>query len=557
MLKMQHLNKKGPATPEVPRIDAYIMNLLTEKWIPILRNGQAELIAPFEIGDQSIEALNAPRPDFQGALAQFLIGLLQTVLPDLKSRQWQEWYKTPPSAETLKTLFEPLKLAFELEGTPAFMQDYDLKEAEAKPIAALLIDQPGQQALEQNTDHFIKRGTINQLCQSCTATALFTLQINAPSGGAGHRTSLRGGGPLTTLIFSDRNEHKNLWQMLWLNVMTIKTFREQVKISGDERPDFDNKKIFPWLASTRTSEKASKTEFTYLLEVHPFQMYWCMPRRICLDFEKTTSGVCDICGKQEVRLLTQYVTKNYGINYSGSWQHPLSPYRKDKKTNEIICLHPQSGGFGYKDWEAMVLESDDNHRYSAPVIRAWQARADESNDLDCLKIWIFGYDMDNMKARCWYESTMPFYHVEALTQFKNFLVKPFLKSAEEIRYALYLSLKIAKGIKKKIPKLKEAEYEFWHKTELKFHELVKQGLVNLRLNPFSELKKEKLIWLAHLKKQANFIFYQHADIAHPSIHGMIKFELAKGKLKSMIGSKKILNILGLTKEEVKNGNQNR
>jgi hypothetical protein len=29
---------------------------------------------------------------------------------------------------------------------------------------------------------------------------LFSLQLNAPSGGKGYRTGLRGGGPLTTLI---------------------------------------------------------------------------------------------------------------------------------------------------------------------------------------------------------------------------------------------------------------------------------------------------------------------------------------------------------------------
>ncbi len=26
-----------------------------------------------------------------------------------------------------------------------------------------------------------------------------------------------------------------------------------------------------------------------------------------------------------------------------------------------------------------------------------------------LRLWAFGYDMDNMKARCWYESTLPLY----------------------------------------------------------------------------------------------------------------------------------------------------
>jgi CRISPR system Cascade subunit CasA len=28
------------------------------------------------------------------------------------------------------------------------------------------------------------------------------------------------------------------------------------------------------------------------------------------------------------------------------------------------------------------------------------------------RLWAFGYDMDNMKARCWYEAQMPLYEIE-------------------------------------------------------------------------------------------------------------------------------------------------
>ena len=82
------------------------------------------------------------------------------------------------------------------------------------PIAALLIEQPGDKTLKDNTDLFIHRGQMQSLCPACAAAALYTLQAFAPSGGKGHRTSMRGGGPLSTLL-----KGRNLWESVWLNVL--------------------------------------------------------------------------------------------------------------------------------------------------------------------------------------------------------------------------------------------------------------------------------------------------------------------------------------------------
>jgi CRISPR system Cascade subunit CasA len=59
------------------------LNLLEERWVPIRRaSGRAERIAPHEITERidsdPVVALDAPRPDINGALIQFLIGLVQT-----------------------------------------------------------------------------------------------------------------------------------------------------------------------------------------------------------------------------------------------------------------------------------------------------------------------------------------------------------------------------------------------------------------------------------------------------------------------------------------------
>nr|WP_231886596.1 type I-E CRISPR-associated protein Cse1/CasA [Methylomonas methanica] len=72
----------------------------------------------------------------------------------------------------------------------------------------------------------------NQLCPSCAATALFTLQTNAPSGGVGHRVGLRGGGPLTTLVLPKASQ-TTLWQKLWLNVFNQEDLQSVDTAPGD------------------------------------------------------------------------------------------------------------------------------------------------------------------------------------------------------------------------------------------------------------------------------------------------------------------------------------
>jgi CRISPR system Cascade subunit CasA len=115
-------------------------------------------------------------------------------------------------------------------------------------IDRLLIDAPGQNTLEKNRDHFVKRGHITQLCPYCAAVALFTLQTNAPGGGQGHRAGLRGGGPLTTVILG-----QTLWETTWLNVLEMNKFFSH---SGNS-PKSKEEDKFPWLGTTHTSEKGT------------------------------------------------------------------------------------------------------------------------------------------------------------------------------------------------------------------------------------------------------------------------------------------------------------
>lgn len=446
------------------------MNLITDPWIPIVRaNGTREKIAPWQIAEQQnpVMEIAAPRPDFQGALYQFLIGLLQTVAPPEDARAWAEKWQVVPDAEELRVRLKKIADAFELINPDgiAFLQDFQMPEGEQKDIAALLIEAPGGKTIKDNLDHFIKAGTVEGICESCVATALFTLQTNAPSGGVGHRVGLRGGGPMTTLLRPE-NHSANLWQKLWLNVLTVD---EAAPASLSVSP-----KVFSWCAPTRVSDKPGSALLPNDASIDWLHVYWCMPRRIRLE-PGNDSGICTLCGEECAHLLTEFRTKNYGMNYEGPWVHPLTPYRYDPKHQAPpLSLKGQQGGLGYRHWLGFVWKDENNGDQAAVSIQSFfEQKSPYLSDDQNIGLWCFGYDMDNMKARCWYEHHLPVVSVdqeyrEVFFSFVGDLIASAKDAVKELRSqvkaAWFSRPKDAKGDTSMI------DQSFWQATEADFYQ---------------------------------------------------------------------------------------
>lgn len=140
------------------------MNLLEEQWIPVrLLDGSRQRIAPHELAGPQVAAFDAERADFNGALAQFAIGLLQTATPVDSGIEWRGLLKNPPDAQTLQAWFSPHTAAFEFDGTGTrFMQDCDLRGSDGEPvgIGSLVIEAPGENTIKNNSDHFTKRSQV-------------------------------------------------------------------------------------------------------------------------------------------------------------------------------------------------------------------------------------------------------------------------------------------------------------------------------------------------------------------------------------------------------------
>ena len=498
------------------------MNLIRDQWIKVVhRNHDTAYISPQQVamgwnGENPIVDVAAARPDFRGALYQLLIGLLQTLQPPLTEKEWFRQWQTPPSENELKDRWSAGLALFELDSAgPAFMQDFDLPDGEAKSIAALLIEAPGGKTLKDNLDHFIRRGQVQAICQACAATALFTLQTNAPSGGVGHRTSLRGGGPLTTLVLPDEALHcrtdfqGTLWHKLWLNVLPENELRK--KLSGGNWEASGPEAVFPWMGPTPTSDKKSgKT--TLPGDVHPYQMYWGMPRRIRIDFSDTTSGTCDLCGGDQFPLVSRFVTKNYGINYTGPWRHPLTPYSQKDLSKDPLPLHGQKGGLTYRHWLGLTLGNAGNNQEPAlSAVHFLDSRTERIRTDSHARIWAFGYDMDNMKARCWYDAVMPLYPVADACRgdFKS-LVTDFVEAAGEMGANLRQEVKKA-WYKRPMDVRGDwafIDLEFWQSTEPVFYELIESGLRAIQNNePQQEVRTA---WHSALRRTAMDLFDRFA-----------------------------------------------
>lgn len=412
-------------------------NLLDEFWIPVTRqDGTTEMIAPWQVTDRFVEnpivSLNAPRADFNGALIQFLIGLVQTVAAPKNNTEWKKKLVEPPSPEELMLAFSTVHHAFELGGNgPRFMQDFENFAADDGSLEGLLIESPGMHAKELNIDHFIKRNSLVQMCPSCCSTAIFAFQTNSPAGGPGYMTSLRGGGPLSTLILGDET-HATLWQLIYLNVLEERKFLE---ICGNRELPL-GKAMFPWLGETRKGRRKKGTEFygeyTTPDLAHPVTMFWAMPRRIRLNVEKPSSGSCDTCGEHSTTLISTYKEVPGGESYGGLWLHPLTPYyeKTAKGETNILPVHAQPGGICYRHWLGLVQQDSVANRMPARIVHEFIERARTSWQF---RLWAFGYDMDKMKARCWYESTMPLLQVDVAyrREFENY-VAGMVKAASEV-----------------------------------------------------------------------------------------------------------------------------
>lgn len=413
------------------------MNLIQADWLPVRRlSGARETIAPHRItegfSDDPVMALDFGRADFDGAIAEFLIGLLAVACPpaattdDEAEEVWADAWETPPSPAALQKAFAPLAFAFNMGGDgPRCFQDIDpLKDCKPLDLRLLLIDAPGENAEKLNNDLFQKLDSTPDFALSFTAAAVITRQTYDPGSGSGYRTSMRGGGPLTTLAVTSRtapvssrgdDRITTLWDRLWPNVPD----------RTSNAPTLD-KKLFPWLDKTQTSEK---NQVCTQQEMHDLHCFFGMPCRIRLvyDADGAPSG---------------YRRRKHGINYE-AWMHPLSPYYTTK--DNTLPVHPQSRPVSYEDWLGVLAGHGEGGTPAAMLnIMTERVRFLEPEDRERVRVEAFGYAMKKAKVLSWTTQTIPFFVVpdarrNAFVSNLRMVVASAEAMAQTVKYAIRIA----------------------------------------------------------------------------------------------------------------------
>ena len=503
-----------------------------------------------------------PRPDLNIAALEFLIGLF-TIAFAPEEEEWAEFYINPPSKSELEAAFHPLVEAFWLDGPgPRFMQDQaDLGEATI-PIEALFIDSAGENTIKKNADLMVKRDHYRCLSRGAAAIALYALQQFAPAGGAGHRTSMRGGGPLTTLTLPRRTDGapSTLWQIVWSNVICSD--------DGIPRKE-DLPRIFPWLAPTLTSEKGTSELHQKDPKAHMLQAYFGMPRRIKVQFEENTARrPCDLTGQIDDIIITAYATEPYGVNY-GHWQHPLTPYQEVSE-NELSPRKAKTNSLTYPNWAAISLktssgkEGQKNNHIARTVnqfrrLRRSIPRTPDDQALPKDKLLVAGWAMSNMTPLDYILSEEPLHlhpNGEAQQELDNFadrLVEAGDTACRFLIGAVQAALKSG-GNKpgSETTLIETIRTSFFSATNTPFHE----GLGNaLNIDPTEMTAREPIAarWREVLEAAALTLFdsYVNQDFRDPErARPVVK---ARSSLKRNLKSKKFKTALGLTEPKEKEG----
>lgn len=473
-------------------------NLIEKAWIPVRRkSGKIERIAPWQIAEVEDPPIRieSPRPDFDAALLEFLIGLVQTVLTPDDSNAWEDIYLNGCAADLLKLKMLTVKDGFFLDADgPRFMQDLNVHLDPAKkenPIEGLLIDRGGA----DDSALFAKSGGFEEFSYPAAAAAILTLQIFAPSGGRGHCASLRGGGPLSVTI-----QGASLWGTVWCNVL-IKSDLEG--LPGD-REKLDPPSRMPWMAETRTSEKGQPN--TVPENIHPLQHFWSLPRRFRLDFLNPLEGTCAIYGDRNIPVVRKFFSRPDGTSYDGPFRHPLTPYTQGVDGAAPIPKKGSEAGLPYKDWPLLTFGSDT--QLPPKVVDAF-FQLERWRVADSHRIAARGYAMDQMKPIRFVEAEAPLLHVTpvVIIDLRSDLAG-LIEASESVRKSLLKQVKAAWRDRGEPPGDVKSRVDtaFWAASESGFYAAVHGIAAALEGNLPSARAQEKIQFLGCIQKAAAGVF---------------------------------------------------
>lgn len=282
------------------------MNLLKDPWIPVRASGGTGSFYLLTYQQLLCESGNwqvsLPRDDLEMACVQLLVCMTQVMfLPDDNATLRARIAK-PLSGEDFANSVQPYNAWFDLDHpTQPFMQSRGVKAAEDTPIQKLLIGLPEG----NNHAFFNEAGEVCHLGGTLAAIALFNQASNCPSFGGGFKGTLRGGAPITTLVYG-----KNLRETVWRNVLT----RPRIAGRQIDTPGIDQDQ------PTWVKPIAEKSIIHWNAIGLTRGLFW-QPARVELIKSEVLAS-CDVLGGDAVPGYTGFRKEKFNFTVEGLWPHP-------------------------------------------------------------------------------------------------------------------------------------------------------------------------------------------------------------------------------------------
>lgn len=249
--------------------------------------------------------VSLPRDDLELACVQLLVCMTQVMFLPEDDRAWQKRLENPLSLDELAAGIKPCHDWFDLDHpTHPFMQSRGVKSAENTPIQKLLIGLPEG----NNHAFFNEAGEVRHLSGALAAITLFNQASNCPSFGGGFKGSLRGGAPITTLVYG-----ANLRETVWRNVLTRpRIAKRQIPMLGFE---YDQP---TWVKPIL--EKAKKDTILWN-EIGLMRGLFWQPARVEL-VKSEQLAPCDVLGGDAVQGYSGFRKEKFNFTVEGVWPHP-------------------------------------------------------------------------------------------------------------------------------------------------------------------------------------------------------------------------------------------
>ncbi len=282
------------------------MNLLKAPWIPVRADSGtgAFCLLTYQqfLCEQKNWQVSLPRDDLELACVQLLVCMTQVMFLPEDDKILRTRISKTLSPEDFEVGINPYLDWFDLDHpTQPFMQSRGVKSAENTPIQKLLIGLPEG----NNHAFFNEAGEVRNLSGSLAAITLFNQASNCPSFGGGFKGSLRGGAPITTLVYG-----ANLRETVWRNVLTRpRIAKRQIAMPGFE---YDQPS---WVKPILEKSTIPWNDIGLIRG-----LFW-QPARVELVKSEVLSP-CDVLGGDAVQGYSGFRKEKFNFTVEGVWPHP-------------------------------------------------------------------------------------------------------------------------------------------------------------------------------------------------------------------------------------------